>query len=90
MNTHCKCCVEPRSHMFMIPFGSNSFSPLHGQFEPSFFIGPLSLSWLEKGTGFCIRVCPLAWITREATTIVHGMRAIWSAVGSNADVYQRG
>lgn len=63
--------------MFMMPFGSKSFSPLHGQFEPSLFIGPLSLSWLGKGTGFCIRVCPLACTTRKATKTVHDKKAIF-------------
>lgn len=77
LKTHCKCCVEPRSHIFMMPFGSNSFSPPHGQFDPSLFIGPLSLSWLGKGIGFCMRVCPLACMTREATTVVHEIIAMF-------------
>lgn len=69
--------------MFMMPFGSNSFSPLHGQFEPSLFIGPLSLSWLGKGTGFCMKVCPLAWRTREATTTVHEKMTMFVCCGIN-------
>lgn len=85
--THCKCCVEPRSHMFMMPFGSNSFSPLHGQFEPSLFIGPLSLSWLGNGIGFCIRVCPVACMTREATTSVHEMIAMFVSCGLKCSIF---
>lgn len=79
--THCNSCDEPRCHMFMMPFGSNSFSPLHGQFEPSLFIGPLSLSWLGKGTGFCIRVCPLACTTREATKTFQEKKAMFVCCG---------